>query len=109
MDGAEPRGWDDLWAAFVAVIREPLEEPDILRDDIWVEIVPPHPYDSPRSYALLSRNIGISGEDPDFNLEAQLAITAVWASADVEEAITTLTARTVVVRGRPPRGPGPLE
>jgi hypothetical protein len=80
--GAEPRGWVDLWDAFVAVIREPVDEPDILRDDIWVEIVPPHPYDSTRPYVLLSRKIGIRGEDPDFNLEARLAVTAVWTSVD---------------------------
>ena len=91
--GRHPRGWDDLWDAFVAVIRESVEEPDILRDDIWVEIVPPHPHDSPHPYVLLSRKIGIRGDDPDYNLEAQLAVTAVWTSVDVGDRITTLTAR----------------
>jgi hypothetical protein len=37
--GAKPRGWDEIWPAFVAFIREPVEEPSILCDNVWVEIV----------------------------------------------------------------------
>jgi len=36
----DPRGWDDIWAAFVAVIREPVEEPNILYDNVLLEIAP---------------------------------------------------------------------
>ena len=91
--GQHPRGWDDLWDAFIAVVRERVEEPDILRDGISVSIVPPRPYGYPKPYVVFSRKIGISGEDPDYELEAQLAITAVWTSVDVGDKIITLGAR----------------
>jgi hypothetical protein len=92
--GERPRGWDELWAAFVAVIGKGVQEPEILRDDISVAIVPAHPHDSPLPRASLTRKIGIAGEDPDYDLEAQLAITIFWTSSvDVGTEIITMTAR----------------
>jgi len=48
---------------------------------------------APARTCLLSRKIASAARTPTFNLEAQLAVTAVWAAADVGETITTLTAR----------------
>jgi hypothetical protein len=91
--GAKPRGWDDIWPAFVAVIREPVDEPSILRDNVWVEIVPAHPRYSPHPRAVLSRKVGIRGGMTDNNLEASLAVTAFWTSVDVGSEISTITGR----------------
>jgi hypothetical protein len=92
--GEHPRGWDDLWAAFVAVSREPVEEPDILRDNVWVEIVPAAPRYSPHPRVILSRNVGIRGGMTDNNLEASLAVSAFWTPVvDVGPEIITISGR----------------
>ena len=67
--GKDPRGWDDIWPAFVAVTREPVEEQDILRDNVLVEIVPAYPPYSHCESVLLSRRVGIRGGATDNNLE----------------------------------------
>ena len=91
--GQQPRGWDDLWAAFVAVIRQPIEEPDILRDNVWVEIVPADRF-SPQPRVVLSRTVGILGGMTDNNLEASLAVSAFWApGVDVGPEIVTISGR----------------
>jgi hypothetical protein len=91
--GAHPQGWDDLWAAFVEVIREPVEEPGILRDSVSAEIVPADRY-TPYSRVVLSRNVGIEGGMTDNNLEASLGIGAYWAPVvDIGQEIITISGR----------------
>jgi hypothetical protein len=92
--GERPGGWDDLWAGFVAVIREPIEEPDILRDGVSVEIVPADPRFGEPPRAVLSRNVGIRGGMTDNNLEASFAVAAIWSpGVDVGPEIITMTGR----------------
>jgi hypothetical protein len=91
--GEHPGGWDDLWAAFVAVIREPIEEPDLLHDSVSASIVPADRF-TPQTRVVLSRDVGIEGGMTDNNLEASLAVGAYWAPVvDVGPEIITMTGR----------------
>ena len=91
--GEHPGGWDDIWPAFVEVIREVVEEPNILSDNVWAEIVPADSRYSERPRAVLSRKVGIRGGMTDNNLEASLAVTAFWTSVDVGSEIVTVSGR----------------
>jgi hypothetical protein len=92
--GEHPRGWQDLWAAFAAVIREPVSEPQLVGDSVWVDIVPPHPYESPVPYVVLSRKFTILPTETDNHLEARFSVTAVWrSSVDVGPKITEIFGR----------------
>jgi hypothetical protein len=79
----DPRGWDDLWAAFVAVSHEPIDEPGVLYDNVLLEIAPAHPPWSEFDGVALSRRIGLRGVDSYNDLEAALVIDATWGSVDV--------------------------
>jgi hypothetical protein len=82
--GKHPRGWDDIWPAFVAVIREPLEEPDILYDIVLLEIGPAYPPYSHHDGVVLSRKVGIRGSVKSYNeLEAAFVVSAEWKWVDV--------------------------
>ena len=64
----------------MAVIREPVIEPEPVGDNVWVEIAPPHPPPNSCSFVVLSRTFGILATETDNDLEAQFSVTAVWTS-----------------------------
>jgi hypothetical protein len=81
----KPKGWSDLWTAFVTVCREPVEyEAEILRDNPVVEFTPAHPPFSTHSGVIFTRRIGVRGGETDNNLEASLIVSAEWSAADVD-------------------------
>jgi hypothetical protein len=92
--GEHPRGWQDLWTAFVAVIREPVSEPQLVGDSVWLEIAPPHPHANPDPFVVLSRTFGILATETDNDLEAKFSVTAVWTSSvDVGPEIVSISGR----------------
>ena len=78
----DPQGWADLWAGFVAVIREPIDDPDVLYDNLLLEIVPAHPPWSEFGGVVLSRRLGFPAAGACNDLEAALIVDATWTSSD---------------------------
>ena len=82
--GRDPAGWDEFWTAFLSVLREPIDDQEILADLAQFELVPPRPSDRNHVRVLLSRVLGVTGNDPNVDLEAGLYVMALWsASVDV--------------------------
>lgn len=67
----------------MAVIREPLDEPDVFQDIVSVEIAPAFPPYTVHDGATLSRRVGIRGKDSYNELEAAFVVNVEWSSVDV--------------------------
>jgi hypothetical protein len=78
--GRDPGGWNEVWSAFVSVLREPIDDQEVLADLAQFEVVPPRPSDVNHMRVRLSRVLGIAGPDPDVDLEAGLYVTALWSA-----------------------------
>src|SRR6188508_3412918 len=82
--GRDPGGWDDVWSAFIAVLREPVEDQEVLSDLAQFEVVPPQLPHVDHVRVYLSRVLAVTGNNPDVDLEAGLYVTASWSeSGDV--------------------------
>lgn len=91
--GRNPAGWRDLWTAFLAVLREPIDDREVLHDLVQLDIVPPRPY-ADYVGVDLSRVLAVPGSDPDFDLEAGLYVTASWSNTvDVGSEIIAATGK----------------
>jgi len=91
--GEHPVGWESVWSGCLAMIREPVEAPDLAYDHVLLEISAAFPPYSDYSDALLTRRIGFSAPNSASNsYVALLVVSAKWDPIDVGR-LTTLTGR----------------
>jgi hypothetical protein len=74
-----PKGWRDLWAPFLSMMRVPVDEEGLLEDVAVLEVAPPNPPYSRELNVTLSRRLALEPKDGATNgLEALLEVSAFW-------------------------------
>jgi hypothetical protein len=92
--GEHPGGWDDIWTAFVAVIREPVDAPDIAYDNVLLEISAAYPPYSQYDSATLTRRVGFPAPNPASNeLVPVFDVSIWWDLVEVGPNIITIVGR----------------